>query len=69
MTFRNVFTRVGSVLNNHEAYKALKAEYVKKGYSLRKAQYAALGCMSGRSQGPTCRWYQHNGQVVFERLV
>lgn len=69
MEFRTVFSNVGSILSNHDAYKALKAEYISRGYSPKEAQYAALGCLSGRSQGPSCRWYRKNGQVLFERLV
>lgn len=69
MIFRNVFNKVGIVLENHDAFKALKAEYIKKGYSEKKARYAALGCMSGRSKGSTCKWYIRNGQVYFVRLA
>ena len=69
MEFRNAFSTVGTVLENHNAYKALKAEYVAKGYSPKKARYAALGCMSGRSQGTTCKWYRQNGKVFFERVA
>ena len=69
MEFKQAFTKVGSVMNNHDAYKQLKAQYMKKGYTEHKARYAALGCMSGRSQGSTCKWYRQNGQVYFERLA
>ena len=69
MEFRTVFTKVGAVLGNHDAYKALKAQYLAKGYTEDKARYAALGCMSGRSQGSTCKWYIQNGEVYFERLA
>lgn len=69
MEFRQVFKKVGMVLDNHDAYKQLKAQYMAKGYTARKARYAALGCMSGRSQGSTCKWYLHNGSIFFERLA
>ncbi len=69
MEFRNVFTKVGTVLGNHETYKQLKAQYMAKGYTAHKARYAALGCMSGRSQGSTCKWYRQNGKVFYERLA
>ena len=70
MEFLKVFTKVGTVLNNHATYSALKAEYIVRGYSERKARYAALGCMSGRSQHSTCRWYKNqHGIVYFERLA
>ena len=69
MEFTNVFTKVGMTLSNHAAYLALKAQYKAKGYNDKKARYAALGCMSGRSQGRTCRWYRDSSnQVVFERI-
>jgi hypothetical protein len=69
MEFNNVFKSIGDVLINHDAYLALKKEYEIRGYSSKKAQYAAMGCMSGRSQGPTCTWYRKNGQVIFERTA
>lgn len=71
MEFKNVFTRVGIVMENHDAFKALKAEYIAKGYSAKKARYAALGCLSGRSQGTTAKWYRQNAnaKVFFERLA
>ena len=71
MEFKKVFTSVGVVMENHDAFKALKAESIAKGYSTKKARYAALGCMSGRSQGTTCKWYRQNsnGKVYFERLA
>ena len=70
MEFKNVFTRVGIVFENKCAIEALKAEYIAKGYSAKKARYAALGCLSGRSQGTTAKWYrQQNGKVFFERLA
>ena len=70
MEFTNVFATVGTILVNHDVYKALKDQYKARGYDNRKARYAALGCMSGRSQGPTCKWYRNkNGVVVFERTV
>ena len=56
-------------MENHDAFKALKAEYIAKGYSAKKARYAALGCLSGRSQGTTAKWYRQNGKVFFERLA
>ena len=55
MEFKNVFTRVGIVMENHDTFKALKTEYITKGYSATKARYAALGCMSGRSRWNTCK--------------
>lgn len=63
MEFTNLFATVGTTLVNHDAYKA-------RGYDNHKARYAALGCMSGRSQGPTCKWYRNkNGVVLFERIA
>ena len=69
MEFKKVFTSVGVVMENHDAFKALKAEYIAKGYSKKKARYAALGCMSDRSQGTTIKWYRQNSKVYFERLA
>ena len=70
MEFTNVFATVGTTLVNHDAYRALEDQYKARGYDNRKARYAALGCMSGRSQGPTCKWCRNkNGVVVFERTV
>jgi len=69
MEFLNTFRKIGIVRENHDCYRALKAEYMAKGYSAKKARYAALGCMSGRTQGPTAKWYRQDGKVYFERLA
>ena len=69
MEFEHVFTKVGMVLDNHETYNQLKAEYMARGYTAQKARYAALGCMSGRTQGPTSKWYVVDDKVFFVRLA
>lgn len=69
MPFYKVFSNVGTIMYNKDAYDALKAQYEMKGYTSKKSKYAALGCLSGRSQGHTCKWYVKNGQVVFERIT
>ena len=69
MEFINVFTKVGMVLRNYDAIKALEAEYIAKGYPQRKAHFAALGCLGGRSRGTTAKWYRNNEKVYFQRLA
>ncbi|WP_278951258.1 hypothetical protein [Anaerobutyricum hallii] len=69
MEFNNVFSNVGKTMVNSEAYELLKKQYKAKGYNDRKARFAAMGCMSGRSQGSTCKWYRTKGVVYFERTL
>ena len=70
MEFKNVFATIGCTLQNHVAYKLLKEQFLAKGYTSKKARYAALGCLSGRSQGPTCIWYRdQKGLVFFKRVA
>ena len=66
--FLTVLTAVGSKLSNHALYKAAKAEYIKRGYTKKKAQYAALGMMSWRSQHGDCKYYAVPNGIEFERI-
>lgn len=65
--FSTVLTSVGSKLSNHDLYKAAKAEYIKRGYSQKKARYAALGMMSSRSQSGDCIFYAVPVGIEFKR--
>lgn len=54
-------------LNNHKLYQLVKAEYIKRGYSAKKARYAALGMMSARTQIGDCWYLTQNNKVTFYR--
>lgn len=54
-------------LNNHTLYQLAKAEYIKRGYSAKKARYAALGMMSARTQSGYCWYLIQNNTVTFYR--
>lgn len=70
MMFTSVFQTIGQTLTNKDTFIALKNAYMTLlGYPPRKATYAALGCMSGRSQGSTCIWFKKNNKVFFERTA
>ena len=67
--FDIVFPSIGCTLPNDIVYVKAKAEYMRRGYCSRKAHFAALGLMSGRSQGKTCKYFMANKQIVFERVA
>lgn len=68
--FNTIFPTIGTTMTNHDVYKKAKVEYIKRGYTAKAAQYAALGMMSGRSQGPTCKYYSVlNKTIMFERIA
>lgn len=54
-------------LNNHKLYQLAKEEYIKRGYSAKKARYAALGMMSARTQNGNCWYLIQNNTVTFYR--
>lgn len=66
--FETVLASVGSKLSNHALYNAAKAEYIKRGYTKKKAQYASLGMMSWRSQHGDCKYYAGSNGIEFERI-
>lgn len=67
--FHTVLTSIGSVYDNHTLYLLAKAEYMKRGYNAKQAQYAALGLMSWYSQHNYCKYYTKENTIQFERIA